>query len=83
MITLEQLRSMAEDLGSRDFRGFAARVVAVDPVLGETVRLHAEAADGNSPDLADWPQHTYDDYLDLDADSVEEARNWWEAKYAS
>jgi hypothetical protein len=83
--TLEQLEALAAGLDAHDWTGFAARVSEIDPVVGETVRLHALAADGNSPDVAEWPRHTWDDALDLGVagiDTVEEAREWWEAKYA-
>lgn len=83
-MTIEQLNQLTEGLGPCEYRAFAARVCRIDPVLGATVRLHAAAADGNSPAVTDWPRHTLDDAAAMDAagvDTVESAERWWADRY--
>jgi len=77
-----QLEAIAAEVGS--YREFADAVVGFDPVLGATACLHAEAADGNSPPLEQWPAHTMDDWREIQAAGIstpDEARTWWERKY--
>jgi hypothetical protein len=92
LMTEEQLLQCARGLGPRDFARFARRVSRIDPVLGETVHLHAEAADGNSPDLLDgldsadygWIYGTLQNDLELwerGYNTPELARAWWIWKY--
>lgn len=82
---VKNLVKLLHGLDSRDFGEFADLVADLYPVLGETVRLHADAADGNSPDLVDWPQHTADDAVAMAAagvDTQEAARAWWLNRYS-
>jgi S-adenosylmethionine/arginine decarboxylase-like enzyme len=80
-ITKSQLIKIAKDLDSHDWRGFANAVSALDPTLGATVALHAAAADGNSPDVAEWVEHTLADAVEVEGMTVAEAREWWHDKY--
>lgn len=87
-MTIETLESMTTGLADRDYAGYADRVAAAHPALGATARMHAEAADGNSPDLRDWPQHTLDDAACLAAEGISDddeagARDWWIRRYAA
>jgi hypothetical protein len=83
-MTFELLIEMAIGLKDNDFSGFARKVSAVDPVLGATVALHADAADGNSPDLAGWIEGTMDDAASLANGGITTAaaaEAWWLEKY--
>ena len=79
-MTQLELLNLTNGLGPRDFEGFAARVTMLDPVLGETVKMHAEAADGNSPDLIPhWIDGALDDQISLreqECQTPEQARAW-------
>ena len=57
-MTRDQIEQAIVGLEERDFRGFARRINAIDPVLGRTVQLHAWAADGQSPNLDAWIEGT-------------------------
>jgi hypothetical protein len=58
----QQITDAAFGLSQRDFGGFAARIKLIDKVLAKTVELHADAADGNSPDLVpSWIDGTLED----------------------
>jgi hypothetical protein len=84
MITEKQINDASHGLDCCDYAEFAARVAEIDPVLGATVKLHAEAADGNSTPVADWPRYTLDDYHAMQAagiDTEDAAREWWHRRY--
>lgn len=84
-MTRQQLIDLAASCEPRDFFGFADLVIRRDPVLGATVYLHAEAADGNSPDLRGWVEGTMADQEGLEAADIETptaARAWWMREYA-
>ena len=84
-MTRQQLIDLAASCEPRDFFGFAELVIRRDPVLGATVRLHAEAADGNSPDLLSWVEgtmHDYDGLVAQEIDTPTAARAWWMREYA-
>ncbi len=84
-MTQTQLIGCAKGLGPRDFSAFAIRVFQSDAALGITVSLHAEAADGNSPDLIpEWIISTLDDQAKMRqfAWNAPTARAWWMWKYA-
>jgi hypothetical protein len=83
MITKQQLAEIVSNLAARDFFKFAEAVIAIDPVVGATVQMHAESADGNSPDLRDWVQYTLDDANNCDESTIEAAQQWWRNCYAS
>ena len=58
-MTRDQIEQAIVGLEERDFRGFARRINEIDPVLGRTVELHADAAgQGGSPNLDDWIEGT-------------------------
>lgn len=84
MTTIDQINTAAEGLGERDFDGFAGRISAIDPALGRVVELHAEAADGNSPDLKDWIGATAEESAQLVEEGIHTtaaAARWWFARY--
>ena len=81
-ITIEQIQEVANQVDSREFAEFAEKVTAIDEIAGTLAMLHADAADGNSPDVQDWVRGTFDDAMDCDAETVEEAREWWMNRYA-
>lgn len=83
MITLEQLQNVAQQVGDRDFHEFAAKVSEIDEIAGALAGMHADAADGNSPDVCDWVRGTFDDALDCDAETADEAREWWVSRYGN
>ena len=61
-LTKTQIRQAADGLAPRDFSGFARRISRLDKAVGRTVEMHAEAADGDSPDLiGGWIDRTADD----------------------
>ena len=89
-ISRDELVKIIQSIGPRDFREFALRVTRIDPLVGETVRLHAEAADGNSPSLPEgdlekpWVDGTLEDAAKMEsfgATTVEDARKWWMRQY--
>jgi hypothetical protein len=84
--TKTQIEQAAEGLAPRDFAGFARRISKLDKVMGKTVAMHAEAADGNSPDLADgWINRTMDDAEALAKAGIttaEAAEVYWMVRYA-
>lgn len=69
-------------ISPRDFAKFAARCARLSAPLGVVVALHAEAADGNSPDVEKWVEHTRSEWVDVDGMTKEQAREWWMAQYA-
>lgn len=82
-ITLEQIKNVAKQVGDRDFHGFAAKVAELDEIAGALAEMHAGAADGNSPDVCEWVRGTFDDALDCDAETVDDAREWWINRYGN
>lgn len=61
-LTKTQIEQAADGLSPRDFAEFARRISKLDKAVGKTVEMHAEAADGNSPDLIDgWIDGTTND----------------------
>jgi hypothetical protein len=84
-MTRQEIKELADSAAPRDFAGFAALVSRRDPVLGATVHLHAEAADGNSPDLRGWVDGTMADQAALEGAGIGTpslAREWWMKNYA-
>jgi hypothetical protein len=85
MMTMSELVSCAAGLEEHDWFGFAAAVAKIDPVLGEVEYLHAEAADGNSPSVTEWPRYAMEEAEVLERegiDSVEAARAYFERRYS-
>jgi hypothetical protein len=81
MLTLKKLQSIAAK--STNYSDFASQVSAIDPALGETVSLHAQAADGNSPALSEWPKYTLEDAKQIVGMTPEEASQWWISRYSA
>jgi len=84
-ITKTQIEEAAKGLDPRDFAGFARRIKAIDAAVGKTVEMHADAADGNSPDLAEgWIDGTRDDAEALAKANItteDAAEVYWMVKY--
>lgn len=70
-------------IGPRDFAKFAQRCARLSVPLGVVVAMHAEAADGNSPDVDTWVEHTRSEWIDVDGMTREQARAWWSKEYAA
>lgn len=83
IITRDQIQSVADIVGPRDFAAFAEGVAAIDEIAGVLAALHADAADGNSPDVQDCVDGTFADRIACDDDSVESAREWWLRQYCA
>lgn len=84
--TLQVLEQLAADLEARDFVTFAERVSERWPALGAFESLHAQAADGNSPDVQLWADFALDDCALLQdrgvaMDDVDGARRVWSELY--
>lgn len=86
MITKEQAQTAAQGLDQRDFETFANRIAAIDPVVGIVEQYHAEAADGNSPDLDYWVKSTVEDAATLQTKGIttrRQAAQWWYEQFCN
>jgi len=88
MITMQQLEAATRSLDDREWHRFAERVAEIDPVLGVTVQLHADAAaeydDEDVPLVSEFPSQTMDDAVELVARGIktkDAARRWWREQY--
>lgn len=71
-------------LDARDFYGFARRVERRSKIAAEAIKMHAEAADGNSPDVSEWAFLAWDDadrMASAGVRTVRAARTWWLERY--
>lgn len=71
-------------LDEQDCFGYVRRVMRICRPLGEATRLHALAADGNSPDLNQWPSLTAEESVKMATArirTVRQARTWWRTMY--
>lgn len=76
------VRDAAAQCGPRDFAKFARLCGEFSAPLGAVVALHAEAADGQSPDVARWQTQTFQIEFPAVMDmTVEEATAWWHRQY--
>jgi len=83
-LSLDDLIRLTRGLGPRDFSAWARRVYYICHPLGAVQRLHADVADGNSPDLREWPELAYKEMILLDDAGIltaEAARKWWKKRY--
>lgn len=80
------LTEIGAGLGARDFHGFAERVAELHQPVARTVALHAQYADGNSPDLLPgWVDGTVNDWAELTKRRIttpEAAEAWWMERYS-
>jgi hypothetical protein len=88
MNTHEIIRAACTATPPADLLAFAAVIeTACGPAAAKTVRLHIEAADGNSPTRwAYWVAGTARDIDEMDADGVHPddtatATRWWHNRY--
>lgn len=68
-------------IAPRDFAKFARRCARLSRPLGVVVGMHAEAADGNSPDVETWVQHTLTEWIEVAGMREQHARDWWISQY--
>ena len=78
---LESLTAAATGLDPHDWTEFAIRCAKLSAPLGVVVSMHAEAADGNSPDVQAWPAATLREWDAVDGMDAAQAREWWIREY--
>lgn len=77
------VREAIAECEPRDFRRFAELCHQFSAPLGAVVALHADAADGNSPDLPSWATTTFQVEFPAVMDmTAEQARTWWDKQYS-
>lgn len=76
------VREAAAQCGPREFEKFACLCGDFSAPLGAVMACHAEAADGNSPDVEKWQTTTFQTEFPAVMDmTVSEAREWWSREY--
>ena len=78
---LAALASAAAGLDPHDWREFAKRCAKLSGPLGVVVAMHAQCADGNSPDVQDWVESTLREWLAVADMTDDQARDWWLDQY--
>lgn len=76
------VREAAKQCGPREFAKFAQLCGEFSTPLGAVVACHAEAADGNSPDVEKWQTHTFQVEFPAVMDMTKaQAKEWWSKEY--
>jgi len=82
------LTSAVKTLDAHEWTEYARRIGKIPGLsgLGAFEALHAEAADGNSPAVQDWPRHTREDLTwmrdqGINPDDIEGCQKAWHDCY--
>lgn len=80
IVKYKELVKATKGLRPRAFWDYAHRVYRINKILGAWEKMHAEGADGNSPDVCEWPKSTFDEQFLLEDHNIkteEQAREFY------